>query len=239
MQICSLWFSKFANLLPNFTKVQAASPKRNLCGIHAPWQGARVQWKFQFSLHSCSLAGSTSAMKVSNWGGRLHFREVEESLQENYPYRKKRKLFDNNIEVNKLPPPLNGHATCSQVEDIHIVFGKGKKGTSTSKERKTKDAVKVRKDMEAMKITPELAPREIVGKTSTYLPPACYTMSKAEKRKFCQWLSEIKVPSGVVDEDEYDQFDEFPPFSVGITPSNDVLDDTTYLRSDHDEGLEV
>ncbi|GJS47443.1 ulp1 protease family, C-terminal catalytic domain-containing protein [Tanacetum coccineum] len=42
----------------------------------------------------------------------------------------------------------------------------------------------------------------------------------------------------VVDEDEYNQFDELPPFSVGITPSNDVLDDTTYLRSDHDEGLE-
>ncbi|GJR74723.1 39S ribosomal protein L46, mitochondrial, partial [Tanacetum coccineum] len=51
---------------------------RNLCRIHAPWQGARVQWKFQFPLHSCSLAGSTSAMKVSNWGGHLHFREVEE-----------------------------------------------------------------------------------------------------------------------------------------------------------------
>ncbi|GJT39211.1 putative ribonuclease H-like domain-containing protein [Tanacetum coccineum] len=60
---------------------------------------------------------------------------------------------------------------------------------------KTKDEVKVRKDMEAMKIRPELAPREIVGKTSTYLPPACYTMSKAEKTKFCQCLSEIKVPS--------------------------------------------
>ncbi|GJX55306.1 hypothetical protein Tco_0285203 [Tanacetum coccineum] len=29
--------------------------------------------------HSCSLAGSTSAMKVSNWGGHLHFREVGES----------------------------------------------------------------------------------------------------------------------------------------------------------------
>nr|GEZ05116.1 hypothetical protein [Tanacetum cinerariifolium] len=51
---------------------------------------------------------------------------------------------------------------------------------------KTKDGVKVQKDMEAMKIRPELAPREIVGKTSTYLPPACYTMSKAEKTKFCQ-----------------------------------------------------
>ncbi|GJW61990.1 hypothetical protein Tco_0111325 [Tanacetum coccineum] len=66
------------DLLPNFTKVQAVSPKRNLCRIHAPWQGARVQWKFQFPLHSCSLAGSTSAMKVSNWGGHLHFREVGE-----------------------------------------------------------------------------------------------------------------------------------------------------------------
>ncbi|GKD24656.1 uncharacterized protein Tco_1230870 [Tanacetum coccineum] len=56
------------------------------------------------------------------------------SLQENHPYRKKRKLFDNNIEVQKLPPSSNGHATFSQVEDIHIMFGKGKEGTSTSKE---------------------------------------------------------------------------------------------------------
>nr|GFD14813.1 hypothetical protein [Tanacetum cinerariifolium] len=43
----------------------------------------------------------------------------------------------------------------------------------------------------------------------------------------------------VEDEDEYDQFDELPPFSIGITPSNNVLDDTAYLRSDHNEGLEV
>nr|GEU92309.1 hypothetical protein [Tanacetum cinerariifolium] len=63
---------------------------------------------------------------------------------------------------------------------------------------KTKDEVKVRKDMEAMKTIPELAPREIVGKTSTYLPPACYIVSKAEKTKFCQCLSEIKVPSGEI-----------------------------------------
>ncbi|GJT59258.1 hypothetical protein Tco_1002791 [Tanacetum coccineum] len=30
--------------------------------------------------HSCSLAGSTSAMKVSNWGDHLHFREVGENV---------------------------------------------------------------------------------------------------------------------------------------------------------------
>ncbi|GKF50787.1 hypothetical protein Tco_0147254, partial [Tanacetum coccineum] len=40
----------------------------------------------------------------------------------------------------------------------------------------------------------------------------------------------------VVDEDEYDKFDELPPFSIGASSSNDVIDDTTYLRSDHDEG---
>ncbi|GKE29234.1 hypothetical protein Tco_1444618, partial [Tanacetum coccineum] len=55
--------------------------------------------------------------------------------------------------------------------------------------------------MEAMKIIPELAPREIVRKTSTYLPLACYTMSKAEKTKFCQCLSEDKVPFGCTFDD--------------------------------------
>ncbi|GJZ05705.1 hypothetical protein Tco_0539498 [Tanacetum coccineum] len=33
---------------------------------------------FSIPLHSCSLTGSTSEMKVSNWGGHLHFREVGE-----------------------------------------------------------------------------------------------------------------------------------------------------------------
>ncbi|GKA20626.1 uncharacterized protein Tco_0700615 [Tanacetum coccineum] len=111
------------------------------------------------------------------------------SLPENHSYRKKRKLFDNNIEVKKLPLPLNGNAT--------LCLGKGKKALQLQK--RTKDGVKFRKDMEAMKIRPELAPREIVGKTSTYLPPACYTMSKAEKTRFCQSLSEIKVPFGYSD----------------------------------------
>ncbi|GJV43496.1 transposon protein, CACTA, En/Spm sub-class [Tanacetum coccineum] len=41
----------------------------------------------------------------------------------------------------------------------------------------------------------------------------------------------------VVDEDEYDEFDELPPFSIGDSSSNDVIDDTTYLRSDHDEDM--
>ncbi|KAJ9538448.1 hypothetical protein OSB04_031181 [Centaurea solstitialis] len=41
----------------------------------------------------------------------------------------------------------------------------------------------------------------------------------------------------VEDEEEYDQFDELPPFLVGIPSSNVDIDNTTYLRSDHNEGL--
>nr|GEY50962.1 hypothetical protein [Tanacetum cinerariifolium] len=43
----------------------------------------------------------------------------------------------------------------------------------------------------------------------------------------------------VVDEDEYNQFDELPPFSIGIQSVDEVLDDTIYLRSDHQKGHEA
>ena len=43
----------------------------------------------------------------------------------------------------------------------------------------------------------------------------------------------------VVDEDEYDQYDELPPFSTGAPLDSVVLDRTTYIRSDHDEGMIV
>ncbi|GKE59769.1 putative transposon protein [Tanacetum coccineum] len=41
----------------------------------------------------------------------------------------------------------------------------------------------------------------------------------------------------VVDEDEYNKFDELPPFFIGFE-SDAVLSDTIYLRSDHQEGQE-
>nr|GEZ38870.1 hypothetical protein [Tanacetum cinerariifolium] len=41
----------------------------------------------------------------------------------------------------------------------------------------------------------------------------------------------------VVDEDEYNKFDELPPFSIGFQ-YDAVLSDTIYLRSDHQEGQE-
>ncbi|KAG2371826.1 uncharacterized protein HKW66_Vig0239470 [Vigna angularis] len=67
-------------------------------------------------------------------------------------------------------------------------------GTLLNIQGKTKDGVNARLDLVDMKIREELAPREI-GKR-TYLPPACYTMSKQEKISFCLCLKSIKVPQG-------------------------------------------
>ncbi|KAL4556637.1 hypothetical protein LXL04_034791 [Taraxacum kok-saghyz] len=61
--------------------------------------------------------------------------------------------------------------------------------------KRPKDELHVRQDMVKMGIRPELAPIMEEGRR-TYLPPACYTMSKDEKTKFCECLHGIKVPSG-------------------------------------------
>ena len=60
---------------------------------------------------------------------------------------------------------------------------------------KTKDGVNARRDLVDMNIRTELAPEETdIGRT--YLPPACYTLSKAERNELCQSLHGVKVPSG-------------------------------------------
>lgn len=59
--------------------------------------------------------------------------------------------------------------------------------------RNTKDNLKARKDLQEMGIRKELHPiPRMDGKF--YLPLACYTMSKLEKKKFCEYLRNIKVP---------------------------------------------
>ena len=60
---------------------------------------------------------------------------------------------------------------------------------------KTKDGVNARLDLVDMDIRPELAPTK-TDKGRTYLPPACYTLSKAERTELCQCLHGVKVPSG-------------------------------------------
>ncbi|MGZ4851135.1 MAG: hypothetical protein ACXV2C_07130 [Candidatus Bathyarchaeia archaeon] len=60
---------------------------------------------------------------------------------------------------------------------------------------KSKDTLKARMDLEEMGIRKELHP-QVLANGKKYLPPASYTLSKAEKKKVCESLHGIKVPSG-------------------------------------------
>ena len=62
-------------------------------------------------------------------------------------------------------------------------------GTLLNIPGKTKDGVKCRLDLEKMGLRSELAPQ--VNEKRTYLPPACYTLSREEKKcsaKLCMTL---------------------------------------------------
>ncbi|KAL4035831.1 hypothetical protein IC575_004538 [Cucumis melo] len=59
---------------------------------------------------------------------------------------------------------------------------------------KSKDGLQSRRDLEQLGIRSELV-LKVVG-NRTYTPPACYTLSKSEKRTICQSLSKMKVLEG-------------------------------------------
>ena len=60
--------------------------------------------------------------------------------------------------------------------------------------RKTKDGIGTWLDLIEMDVRKELAPK--VSEKRTYLPPACFTLTKEEKRVLCQCLFDVKVPDG-------------------------------------------
>ncbi|KAK9936382.1 hypothetical protein M0R45_013227 [Rubus argutus] len=59
---------------------------------------------------------------------------------------------------------------------------------------KSKDGVNARKDLQDMQIRKDLHP-ELRG-NRTYLPPAPWTFSRSEKKKFCKRLYDFKGPDG-------------------------------------------
>jgi len=67
-------------------------------------------------------------------------------------------------------------------------------GTLLNINGKTKDGLNARLDLIEMNIRGELTPIQM-GKC-TYFLPACYIMSKDEKKSFCQCLKGVKVPQG-------------------------------------------
>lgn len=69
-------------------------------------------------------------------------------------------------------------------------------GTLLNIPGKTKDGASVRRDMKANNIRPKLWPEDNDSTKKSFLPHACYTLTREEKRIFCECLQGIKVPTG-------------------------------------------
>ncbi|PKA52264.1 hypothetical protein AXF42_Ash010160 [Apostasia shenzhenica] len=67
-------------------------------------------------------------------------------------------------------------------------------GTLLNISGKSKDGLNARLDMIDMGIREQLAPK--IRGERTYLPHACYSLTKTEKKQFCKCLYELKVPEG-------------------------------------------
>ncbi|KAL0552008.1 hypothetical protein IC582_011101 [Cucumis melo] len=67
-------------------------------------------------------------------------------------------------------------------------------GTLLDIPSKSKDGLNARRDLVDLKLRPELA--SISSEKKIFIPPACYTLTKEEKRCVLKILSRIKVPEG-------------------------------------------
>ncbi|TYJ98366.1 uncharacterized protein E5676_scaffold232G001000 [Cucumis melo var. makuwa] len=67
-------------------------------------------------------------------------------------------------------------------------------GTLLDINGKSKDGVNARKDLQLLKIRPDLYPQDCGGRT--YLPPALHTLWKSEKKLFCSRLYKLKLTDG-------------------------------------------
>ena len=83
----------------------------------------------------------------------------------------------------------------NDMSDVDCAFDDSLIGLLLNISGKTKDGVNARRDLVDMNIRIKLAPKE-TDKRRTYLPPACYTLSKAERNELCQSLHGVKVPFG-------------------------------------------
>ncbi|XP_071733583.1 uncharacterized protein [Rutidosis leptorrhynchoides] len=193
------WLNK---MLPegNELSVSTYKAKKLMCPmgleiqrIHACPNDCMLYRNKDKDLHQCKVCG-TSRYK------REKPTDIDSDVSKNGPPAKAQRQPRNDIDVY-LQPLVDDMMELWSTE-IHY---KGKKACPVCEEnthsiwltnwlllnipRKTKDGIKVRRDMEIMIIRPELQPKDIDGRSTKFLPPACYTMSKVEKTKLCQYDS--------------------------------------------------
>ncbi|KAL4011090.1 hypothetical protein IC575_028137 [Cucumis melo] len=136
-----------------------------------PLSGEAIHFKLKEMIFSCG----NKCGKNNNEGGNDYWKRRSDFFE--LPYWK-------NLHVRY----------CLDVMHIEKNVCMNIVGTLLDIPGKSKDEMNSRLDLVEMNIRPESAP--MVTGNRTYIPAACYTLSREEKYRFCKTLSEIKVPEG-------------------------------------------
>ncbi|XP_056691937.1 uncharacterized protein [Spinacia oleracea] len=154
---------------------------------------------------------NTSSFRIPN-SNKIVYMGNRKGLPVKHRYRKWRKAFNGKSEeVNANQLPSKGYKKESvlfslpywknlyvrhflDVMHIEKNICESLIGTLLNVPGKSKDGKSAREDLAHLKIRTELHP--VLKNGRTYLPPACYTLSRKEKKVLCESLHEIKVPEG-------------------------------------------
>ncbi|XP_028091354.1 uncharacterized protein LOC114291688 [Camellia sinensis] len=150
----------------------------------------KMLWEGYYACPICSEGTCSHRLKYgkkNTYVGHIKF------LPRYHPYRRQKKAFNGEQGFELAPIPLTGEEILNKVEGLVTIWGKkNKKALHVG--GKTKDGINSRIDLVEMGLREKLAPQ--IGEKRTYLSPACYTLSKEEKRRVCTTLLELKVPEG-------------------------------------------
>ncbi|XP_031741715.1 uncharacterized protein LOC116403911 [Cucumis sativus] len=155
---------------------------------------------------ACPICGDNTNSIRLKYGKKMAYLGHRRFLARNHPYRRQKKSFNGKKELDTIPEPLSGEDVYLKLKDLE--FSRGKKNhkkrlmnrsdkiccTLLDIPGKSKDGLNVRRDLVDLKLRPELAP--ISSEKKIFIPPACYTLTKDEKRCVLKTLSGIKVPEG-------------------------------------------
>ncbi|XP_062174596.1 uncharacterized protein LOC133879844 [Alnus glutinosa] len=117
-------------------------------------------------------------------------------------WRKEARSFDGTQELDHPPPMPTGDEIWRQVQGIDSVIEAIRKRPNIVQVDcdkqliwKKQNNLKARLDLKKMGLRPELHPVPKAA-NKTYLPAACFTMTKKEKKDFLKVIQNVKVPDG-------------------------------------------
>ncbi|XP_073152932.1 uncharacterized protein [Henckelia pumila] len=144
--------------------------------------------------HACPICGEETYSTRLKHSRKISYTGHRRFLPANHPYRRQRKAFNGDQEFNPAPKPLSGDEV-HVLDVIHIEKNvcESLLGTLLDISGKTKDGIAARLDLAEMNLRTDLAP--VMGEKKSFLPAACYTLTKDEKRKILNSLSGMQLPT--------------------------------------------